>query len=77
MTIHGWLRGGEAGVRASVDGIGGPSAWTGHAAHGRAPVRRDCRMPEQVPDLPVEEFASAKAWERWLARHHATRPGSG
>jgi uncharacterized protein YdeI (YjbR/CyaY-like superfamily) len=32
-------------------------------------------MPEQVPDLPVEEFASAKAWERWLARHHATAPG--
>ena len=33
------------------------------------------RMPDQVPDLPVEEFASAKAWERWLARHHATAPG--
>jgi uncharacterized protein YdeI (YjbR/CyaY-like superfamily) len=32
-------------------------------------------MPEQVPDLPVEEFASATAWERWLARHHATAPG--
>jgi len=32
-------------------------------------------MPDQVPDLPVEEFASAKAWERWLARHHATAPG--
>jgi uncharacterized protein YdeI (YjbR/CyaY-like superfamily) len=32
-------------------------------------------MPAQVPDLPVEEFASAKAWERWLARHHATAPG--
>jgi uncharacterized protein YdeI (YjbR/CyaY-like superfamily) len=32
-------------------------------------------MPEQVPDLPVEEFASAKTWERWLARHHATAPG--
>ena len=32
-------------------------------------------MPEQVPDLPVEEFASAKAWERWLAKHHATAPG--
>ena len=32
-------------------------------------------MAEQVPDLPVEEFASAKAWERWLARHHETAPG--
>ena len=32
-------------------------------------------MPEQVPDLPVEEFASATTWERWLARHHATAPG--
>ncbi len=32
-------------------------------------------MPPQVPDLPVEEFAAAKAWERWLARHHATAPG--
>ena len=32
-------------------------------------------MPEQVPDLPVEEFASAAAWERWLVRHHATAPG--
>ena len=32
-------------------------------------------MAEQVPDLPVEEFASAKAWERWLARHHASSAG--
>ena len=32
-------------------------------------------MPEQVPDLPVEEFASAKAWERWLRANHATAPG--
>jgi uncharacterized protein YdeI (YjbR/CyaY-like superfamily) len=32
-------------------------------------------MAAQVPDLPVEEFASAKAWERWLARNHATSPG--
>jgi uncharacterized protein YdeI (YjbR/CyaY-like superfamily) len=32
-------------------------------------------MPEQVPDLSVEEFVSAKTWERWLARHHATAPG--
>jgi uncharacterized protein YdeI (YjbR/CyaY-like superfamily) len=32
-------------------------------------------VAEQVPDLPVEEFASAKAWERWLARHHKTAPG--
>jgi uncharacterized protein YdeI (YjbR/CyaY-like superfamily) len=32
-------------------------------------------MAEQVPDLPVEEFASANAWERWLARNHATSPG--
>jgi len=32
-------------------------------------------MAEQVPDLPVEEFASAKAWERWLRAHHATEPG--
>ncbi len=23
----------------------------------------------------MEEFASAKTWERWLARHHATAPG--
>jgi uncharacterized protein YdeI (YjbR/CyaY-like superfamily) len=32
-------------------------------------------MADQVPDLPVEEFATAKAWERWLARNHATSPG--
>jgi uncharacterized protein YdeI (YjbR/CyaY-like superfamily) len=32
-------------------------------------------MAEQVPDLPVEEFASAKDWERWLARNHAKSPG--
>lgn len=32
-------------------------------------------MPEQVPDLPVDEFASAKAWERWLRANHATAPG--
>ena len=32
-------------------------------------------MGEQVPDLPVEEFASAKAWERWLARNHDASPG--
>jgi uncharacterized protein YdeI (YjbR/CyaY-like superfamily) len=32
-------------------------------------------MAEQVPDLPVEEFASAKEWERWLARNHAQSPG--
>ena len=32
-------------------------------------------VPEQVPDLPVEEFASAKAWERWLRANHATAPG--
>jgi uncharacterized protein YdeI (YjbR/CyaY-like superfamily) len=32
-------------------------------------------MAEQVPDLPVEELASANAWERWLARNHATSPG--
>jgi uncharacterized protein YdeI (YjbR/CyaY-like superfamily) len=29
----------------------------------------------QVPDLPVEEFASAKAWERWLRTNHAKTPG--
>jgi uncharacterized protein YdeI (YjbR/CyaY-like superfamily) len=32
-------------------------------------------MAAQVPDLPVEEFATAKAWERWLARNHARSPG--
>jgi uncharacterized protein YdeI (YjbR/CyaY-like superfamily) len=32
-------------------------------------------VAEQVPDLPVEEFATAKAWERWLARHHESSPG--
>lgn len=32
-------------------------------------------MPEQVPDLPVHEFASAKEWERWLARNHAKSAG--
>jgi uncharacterized protein YdeI (YjbR/CyaY-like superfamily) len=26
-------------------------------------------------DLAVEEFASAAAWDRWLARHHADSPG--
>src|SRR5947199_9177889 len=32
-------------------------------------------MGTQVPDLPVEEFASAKAWSSWLAKHHASSPG--
>jgi uncharacterized protein YdeI (YjbR/CyaY-like superfamily) len=32
-------------------------------------------VAEPVPDLPVEEFASAKTWERWLTRHHTTSPG--
>jgi uncharacterized protein YdeI (YjbR/CyaY-like superfamily) len=32
-------------------------------------------MAEQVPDLPVEEFASATAWRTWLAEHHASSPG--
>ena len=32
-------------------------------------------MAEQVPDLPVMEFASAKAWAAWLAKHHASSPG--
>jgi uncharacterized protein YdeI (YjbR/CyaY-like superfamily) len=32
-------------------------------------------VAEQVPDLPVEEFPTAKAWERWLARNHARSPG--
>jgi uncharacterized protein YdeI (YjbR/CyaY-like superfamily) len=32
-------------------------------------------MAEQVPDLPVMEFASAKAWEAWLKRHHDSSDG--
>ncbi len=32
-------------------------------------------MGAQVPDLPVEEFASAKAWTSWLVTHHASSPG--
>jgi uncharacterized protein YdeI (YjbR/CyaY-like superfamily) len=32
-------------------------------------------VPDQVPDLPVEEFASARAWERWLRSNHKTAPG--
>jgi uncharacterized protein YdeI (YjbR/CyaY-like superfamily) len=32
-------------------------------------------MAEQVPDLPVMEFASVKAWDAWLAKHHASSPG--
>jgi uncharacterized protein YdeI (YjbR/CyaY-like superfamily) len=32
-------------------------------------------MGEQVPDLPLEEFASANAWERWLRSNHAKSPG--
>jgi uncharacterized protein YdeI (YjbR/CyaY-like superfamily) len=32
-------------------------------------------MAEQVPDLPVMEFASAEAWGAWLAQHHASSPG--
>ena len=32
-------------------------------------------MTDQVTDLPVEEFESAKAWERWLRTHHAKEPG--
>jgi uncharacterized protein YdeI (YjbR/CyaY-like superfamily) len=32
-------------------------------------------MAAPVPDRPVHRFASAEAWERWLARNHATSPG--
>jgi uncharacterized protein YdeI (YjbR/CyaY-like superfamily) len=32
-------------------------------------------MADQVPDLPVEEFASAKEWERWLRRSHDSSDG--
>jgi uncharacterized protein YdeI (YjbR/CyaY-like superfamily) len=32
-------------------------------------------MAEQVPDLPVEEFATAKAWERWLRANHTKSTG--
>ena len=32
-------------------------------------------MAEQVPDLPVMELASAEAWNKWLAKHHASSPG--
>jgi uncharacterized protein YdeI (YjbR/CyaY-like superfamily) len=32
-------------------------------------------MADQVPDLPVQHFSSAEAWERWLARNHAKSPG--
>jgi uncharacterized protein YdeI (YjbR/CyaY-like superfamily) len=32
-------------------------------------------MAEQVPDLPVMEFGSAKAWNTWLAKHHTSSPG--
>ena len=32
-------------------------------------------MAAQVPDLPVMEFATAKQWDAWLAKHHASSPG--
>jgi uncharacterized protein YdeI (YjbR/CyaY-like superfamily) len=32
-------------------------------------------MGQPAPDLPVEEFATAKAWERWLRTHHGREPG--
>jgi uncharacterized protein YdeI (YjbR/CyaY-like superfamily) len=32
-------------------------------------------MAEQVPDLPVMEFASAREWDAWLAKHHSSSPG--
>jgi uncharacterized protein YdeI (YjbR/CyaY-like superfamily) len=32
-------------------------------------------MGTQIPDLPVMEFASAKAWEAWLRDHHDSSPG--
>jgi uncharacterized protein YdeI (YjbR/CyaY-like superfamily) len=32
-------------------------------------------MAEQVPDLPVMEFASSKAWSTWLAKHHDSSAG--
>ena len=39
-------------------------------------VGRETRIvADQVPDLPVQRFASAVAWERWLARNHAKSPG--
>jgi uncharacterized protein YdeI (YjbR/CyaY-like superfamily) len=32
-------------------------------------------MAEQVPDLPVMEFASAEEWDAWLAEHHDSSAG--
>jgi uncharacterized protein YdeI (YjbR/CyaY-like superfamily) len=32
-------------------------------------------MTAATSDLPVMEFASAKEWERWLARNHTTSAG--
>jgi uncharacterized protein YdeI (YjbR/CyaY-like superfamily) len=32
-------------------------------------------MAEQVADLPVMEFASAKAWDAWLRKHHSSSEG--
>ena len=32
-------------------------------------------MGAQVPDLPITEFASAKAWEAWLRKRHDTSAG--
>jgi uncharacterized protein YdeI (YjbR/CyaY-like superfamily) len=32
-------------------------------------------MGDQVADLPVMEFASVKAWETWLRKHHDTSDG--
>jgi uncharacterized protein YdeI (YjbR/CyaY-like superfamily) len=32
-------------------------------------------MTEQIPDLPVMEFASAKEWDAWLAKQHASSAG--
>ena len=31
--------------------------------------------PRKAPELPLTRFATAKAFDAWLARHHASSPG--
>lgn len=32
-------------------------------------------MGDQIPDLPVMEFASANTWAAWLEQHHGASVG--
>ncbi|WP_438503362.1 YdeI/OmpD-associated family protein [Corallococcus aberystwythensis] len=39
------------------------------------PARKACPRMKAKQELPVVPFASEKAWEKWLEKHHTDAPG--